>query len=59
MVLLIPQDEQLAALMDRASAALEAAGITAEDFLANLSAARADVVNEAYGEDYLQELSRR
>jgi hypothetical protein len=40
MILLIPQDEQPAALMERASAALEAAGITAADFLANLPAAR-------------------
>ena len=59
MILLIPQDEQLAALMDRAAAALEAAGITVEDFLANLPAAREDVVNEAYGEEFMQDLERR
>ena len=59
MVLLIPQDEQLAALMDRASTALHAAGITAEDFLANLPGARDEVVREAYGEEFLQDLERR
>ena len=59
MVLLIPQDEQLAALMDRAAAALQAAGITVEDFLANLPTARDDVVNEAYGEEFMQDLERR
>ena len=59
MVLLIPQDEQLTALMDRAAAALEAAGITVEDFLANLPAARDDVVNEAYGAGFMQDLERR
>jgi hypothetical protein len=50
LVLLIPQDEHLAALMDRAAAALEAAGISVEDFLANLPAARDDVV-VAFRED--------
>jgi hypothetical protein len=30
-----------------------------EDFLANLPAARDDVVNEAYGEDLIQDLERR
>lgn len=59
MILLIPQDEQLAALMDRASATLEAAGITVDDFLANLPAARDAVVREAYGEEFLQDLDRR
>ncbi len=59
MILLIPQDAQSAALLDRASASLEAAGITSEDFLANVPAARSAVVNDAYGEGYMQELSRR
>jgi AbrB family looped-hinge helix DNA binding protein len=59
MILLIPQDEQLTALMIRASAALEAAGITAEDFLANVPAARDAVVSEAYGEEFMQDLERR
>jgi hypothetical protein len=45
--------------MDRAVAALEAAGITVDAFLANLPAARDDVVNEAYGEDFMQNLERR
>lgn len=59
MILLIPQDEQLAALMDHASAALEAAGITAEHFLANLPAARDEVVSETYGDAFMRELERR
>jgi hypothetical protein len=45
--------------MDRAAAALQAAGITVEDFLANAPAARDDVVNEAYGEEFMQDLERR
>jgi hypothetical protein len=45
--------------MDRAVAALEAAGITVDAFLANLPAARDDVVNEAYGEEFMQDLERR
>jgi three-Cys-motif partner protein len=56
MILLIPQDEHLAVLMERAVAALEAAGITVDDFLANLPAARDDVVHEAYGEEFMQDL---
>jgi hypothetical protein len=36
---------------------LEGEGV--EDFLANLPAAREDVVNEAYGEEFMEDLERR
>ena len=51
--------EKKPAPMDRAVATLEAAGMTAEACLANLPAARADAVNEAYGEEVMQDLERR
>jgi bifunctional DNA-binding transcriptional regulator/antitoxin component of YhaV-PrlF toxin-antitoxin module len=57
-LLLIPQDEHLAALMDHAAEALAAAGMTGQDMLDELPAARAEVVTEAYGADFLRELER-
>ncbi len=59
MILLIPQDEHLAALMNRAPAILEDADITVEELLANLPAARDATVNEAYGDAFMQDLESR
>jgi bifunctional DNA-binding transcriptional regulator/antitoxin component of YhaV-PrlF toxin-antitoxin module len=55
-LLVVPQDEHLATLMDRA--ALAAAGMSAQDLLDELPAARAEVVTEAYGAEFVRELER-
>lgn len=57
-LLLIPQDEHLAALLEGATRALSARGITARDFLDDLPAARAEVMGEAYRGEFLRELER-
>lgn len=59
MILLVPQDAHMAALTERASRALEGSGITVDDFLTNLPRARADVVADAYGDGFLEDLERR
>jgi bifunctional DNA-binding transcriptional regulator/antitoxin component of YhaV-PrlF toxin-antitoxin module len=56
--LLIPQDDQLAALMERAAAALAAAGITTQDLLEDVPAARDAVLREAYGDAFMDDLAR-
>ncbi len=57
-LLLIPQDEQLATLMARAAAALAAAGVTTQDLLDDLPAARSAVMREAYGDAFMDALAR-
>lgn len=57
-LLLIPQDEHLATLMQRGADALAAAGLTADDLIAELPAARAEVVAEAYSAEFLRELEQ-
>lgn len=57
-LLLIPQDAHLAALMERAAAALSAAGLTVRDVLDELPAAREEVMREAYSAEFLKELER-
>ena len=57
-LLLIPQDQHLAALMQAATEAMQQAGITVEDITDELPAARAEVVSEAYGAEFLEELER-
>lgn len=55
-LLLIPQDQHLAELMDSAAQVLSAAGLTVQDFLDDLPAVRAEVFKEAYGEEFLREM---
>jgi bifunctional DNA-binding transcriptional regulator/antitoxin component of YhaV-PrlF toxin-antitoxin module len=57
-VLLVPQDEALAALTQDAERALSMAGLTAQDILDELPAARDAVVSESYGAEFLEELGR-
>jgi AbrB family looped-hinge helix DNA binding protein len=57
-VLLVPQNRHLAELSARARAALAAAGLSAQDLLAALPAARADVVAETYGPELVEEIAR-
>jgi bifunctional DNA-binding transcriptional regulator/antitoxin component of YhaV-PrlF toxin-antitoxin module len=53
-VLLVPRDRHLADLSARARAALAAAGLPVGDALAQLPAARAEVVAETYGPDLVR-----
>lgn len=57
-LLLIPQDEHLEELMRRGREALAAAGITTQDLLDELPAARNEVMLEAYGATFLDELEK-
>ena len=58
-LLLIPQDEHLATLLDHAAGVLEGAGPTPQDLLDELPAARAAVVEELYGAEFMGELARQ
>ena len=58
-LLLIPQDEHLATLLDHAAGVLEGAGLTTQDLLDELPAARAAVVEELYGAEFMGELARQ
>ena len=58
-LLLIPQDEQLATLLDHAAGVLEGAGLTPQDLLDELPAARAAVVEELYSAEFMGELARQ
>ena len=57
-VLLVPQDEHLAVLARDAERALAAAGLTTEELLEALPAARDAVVSESYSAEFLAELGR-
>ncbi|HEY7834989.1 MAG TPA: hypothetical protein VIG30_15545 [Ktedonobacterales bacterium] len=52
------EDEHLTVLFERAALALALSGLTAQDFLDDLPAARAEVVTEAYPAEFLRELER-
>lgn len=58
MLLLVPQDEHLATVMERGRQALAGAGFTAQDLMDELPAAQAEIVSEAYGVSFLEELAR-
>ena len=53
------EDMELAETMLRASQALDRLGLTAQDFLDELPAARAAVLQAAYGPAFLQQLERQ
>jgi len=55
-VMLISQDKHLADLMEAATQVLEGAGISVQDMLDDLPSVRAEVVEEHYGKDFLDEL---
>ncbi len=59
MLLLIPQDEQLVALMDHAASVLERAGVTVEDLLEELPAVRGQIMRETYGDEFVDALARQ
>lgn len=57
-IMLIPQDAHLTKIMEDATRAMERAGITVQDLVDGLPDARAEVVTEHYGEEFLRELER-
>jgi bifunctional DNA-binding transcriptional regulator/antitoxin component of YhaV-PrlF toxin-antitoxin module len=57
-LLLIPQDAHVAALLEHAARVVEEAGLTAQDFLDELPAVRAQVVRKLYGEEFMNDLER-
>lgn len=54
-IMLIPQDKHLADLTEAAAQTLERAGISVQDMLDDLPRARAEVVEEHYGKDFLNQ----
>jgi bifunctional DNA-binding transcriptional regulator/antitoxin component of YhaV-PrlF toxin-antitoxin module len=58
-LLLLPQDAYVASLLERAARVVEEAGLTAQDFLDELPAVRAQVVRKLYGEEFMSDLERR
>jgi AbrB family looped-hinge helix DNA binding protein len=58
-IVLIPQDEHLARLSERAAQMRENVGLTVEDLLAKLPAAREEILREDHGEEFVDELARR
>src|SRR5687767_4911688 len=54
-VMIVPQDAHLATLMSQAEAALADAGRTVQDLLDALPAARAAVVREEYGSEFMDQ----
>lgn len=57
-LVLVPQDEHLTELARSAQEALTAGGLTVQGLLDELPAARAAVVEEAYGSAFLAEVAR-
>jgi hypothetical protein len=55
-LMIIPQDQHLARIMEEATDALERAGLTADDLLVGLDETRAEIVTEHYGEGYFDRL---
>lgn len=58
-LLIIPQDEHLAQVIDDAASALSRADMTVDDLLSGLEEARDEVVAEHYGAMFMEELERR
>jgi bifunctional DNA-binding transcriptional regulator/antitoxin component of YhaV-PrlF toxin-antitoxin module len=55
-IIIVPQDKHLEELMDAAMRALDKAGISVEELLEDLPAARDEVVTEHYGAAFLEKL---
>ncbi len=58
-MLLVPQDELLTTLMERGTEALAQAGVTVEELLADVPAAREKVMREAYGAEFMDALAHK
>jgi AbrB family looped-hinge helix DNA binding protein len=57
-LLIIPQDEHLASLMERARLALVAGGVTAQSLQEGAAVARAEIAAETYGAEFMRELEQ-
>lgn len=57
-IMFFPQDEHLARLSEHAAQILDEAGLSVEDLLTTLPAARAKVMRDAYGADFMEALER-
>lgn len=55
-LLVVPQDAQLAALMERASRAVAAVGLTAQDYIDEVPAVREELLQERYSADFIVQL---
>ncbi len=55
-LMIIPQDEHLAQVMEDAAAALERVGLTVDHLLAGLDEARDEVVTEHYGAEFMDKI---
>jgi len=55
-LLVVPQDAQLAALMEKASHSVAAAGLTAQDFIDELPAVREELLRERYSADFVAQV---
>jgi bifunctional DNA-binding transcriptional regulator/antitoxin component of YhaV-PrlF toxin-antitoxin module len=55
-LLVVPQDAQLAALMERASRAVAAVGLTAQDYINEVPAVREELLRERYSAAFIAQL---
>lgn len=55
-LLVVPQDAQLAALMERASHSVAAAGLTAQDYIDELPAVRDELLQARYRAEFVAQL---
>lgn len=55
-LLVVPQDAHLALLMERASRAVAAAGLTAQDYIDEVPAVREELLHESYSADFIAQL---
>lgn len=57
-IMLLPQDEHLVQLSEHAAQILERAGLTVDDLLDELPAAREEIMREEYGDAFMDALER-
>lgn len=55
-LLVVPQDAQLAALMERASRAVAGAGLVAQDYIDEVPAVREELLQEGYSAGFVAQL---
>jgi bifunctional DNA-binding transcriptional regulator/antitoxin component of YhaV-PrlF toxin-antitoxin module len=55
-LLVVPQDAQLAALMERASRAVAGAGLAAQNYIDEVPAVREELLQEGYSADFIAQL---
>lgn len=55
-LMIVPQDAQLATLMERASRAVAAVGLTAQDYIDEVPTVREELLQERYSADFVAHL---